>query len=101
MLESAWLFTGALAVLATVGAVLAPDDGLAIVGGTAGFLAWGVWTFGTLEIVAVGDSSTFTFTHPSLTMLGIAMALVPAYIALTGPVSIISRAGNDTRPEDL
>lgn len=91
MLESAWLFTGLLAIIATTACVLTTDDGIAIISGVLGFIAWGVWTFGTLGVEAVGDSTTFTFSMPSVTLLGVAFAMVPAYIALTGPVEIIGR----------
>lgn len=91
MLESAWLFVGCVAILATAAAVLTNDDGVAIVAGVLGFVTWGVWTYGSLDVRAVGDSVTYTFSMPSLTILGIAFALIPAYIALTGPTEIINR----------
>jgi len=98
MLESAWLFVGTVAVLSTGAAVLAPvlspsdGDVLAIVLGVAGFVSWGVWTYGTLNIVVVGESVTYSFAQPSLTLLGVMLALVPGYVALTGPVEVVSRA---------
>lgn len=101
MLESAWLFVGGLAVLATVGTLLVQDDGLAIVAGVAGAVTWGVWTYGTLDIVVVGDSVTYTFTMPALTLLGVMFALVPSYVALTGPVELVGRARNGASTEDL
>jgi len=101
MLESGWLFTGALAVLATGAALLVSDDGLAIVTGTGGVVTWGVWTYGTINVEVVADSTTYTFAMPELTLLGIMMALLPAYIALTGPVELVARASSSTRPEDV
>lgn len=101
MLESAWLFTGSIAfvwTLVTVWAAVAVDstdnsgDALATVGGVVGFILWGVWTFGSLEIVVVGEGVTYSFTHPEIAILGVAMALIPGYIALTGPIELISRA---------
>lgn len=101
MLESGWLFIGRIAFIWTLAVVLVaisvdPGDGggddIAIVGGVVGFILWGVWTFGTLNIEVVDGSSTTVFTHPELTLLGIAMALVPGYIALTGPIELIKRA---------
>jgi len=102
MLESAWLFVGVVAILAT-GVALSTQtqtvaqgqnaDGIAIITGIAGFLTWGVWTFGTLEIeVLAQDGSTVVFTSPSLTFLGLMLMLVPGYIALTGPAEIIRRS---------
>jgi len=102
MLLSAWLFVGVLGILATAVAVttqtqmaagMPNDDGIAIMSGVVGFLSWGVWTFGTLEIEApIQGSPDLVFSHPELTMLGIVWMLVPGYIALTGPVEIIRRS---------
>lgn len=103
MLESAFLFVGAIAFAWTLVTLLAATyatpaagagDGLATMAGVVGFVLWGVWTFGTLEIEVVADTTTYTFTHPELTFLGVALALVPGYIALTGPIELISRARN-------
>jgi len=111
MLKSAWLFVGVVATLATVVAVVtqtqivrvfADADGVAIVAGTVGFISWGIWTFGTLNIELLTDSGdVVSYTLPSLTMLGIVFAIVPAYIALTGPIEIVSRAVDNPRSEDL
>jgi len=102
MLQSAWLFVGVVAILATATALGTDDDGVAILAGTAGTITWGVWTYGTLNVEAVdGAGSTLTFTMPSLTLLGIALALVPAYVALTGPVELVARANRQPDTEDL
>lgn len=101
MLESAWLFVGRIAfgwtVLTLIGAVYfdADDDtgdGLAMIAGVVGFVLWGVWTFGTLEVEFVEGSTTYAFSHPSLTILGVVLALVPGYIAMTGPIELLNRA---------
>lgn len=92
MLESAWLFIGVCALFATGLAVYTNDNGVAMMMGTLGFVTWGVWTFGTLDVTVVGDSTTFTFTMPAVTILGIVFALLPGYIALTGPIDLIGRA---------
>jgi len=109
MLESAWLFVGVIAfvwTLLTLAAAVwmrtADDtgDALATIGGVVGFVLWAVWTFGALNITVVGDSVTYRFSHPELAILGVVMALVPGYIALTGPIELISRA-RDTTQRDL
>lgn len=100
MLQSGWLFVGLIAILATAAAVLTTDDAIAIVGGALGFISWGIWTFGSLDVEVVSEGQTLTFTHPELALLGVALALIPGYIALTGPVEIVSRA-RDPRVEDL
>lgn len=91
MLESAWIFIGVVAILATGAAVATTDDGVAIMAGVLGFITWGVWTYGSLDLRVVGDSVTYSFSMPSVTILGIALALIPGYIALTGPTEIINR----------
>jgi hypothetical protein len=109
MLESAWLFIGRIAfvwTLVTVAAAVYVDpvdttgDALAMLGGVVGFVLWGVWTFGTLNIQVVAESVVYDFTHPELTILGVVLALVPGYIALTGPIELISRA-RDADVRDL
>jgi len=110
MLESAWLFIGfialsvtAVAVLTqTQGAALIPnDDGVAIVSGTVGFVSWAIWTYGTLDVEVVSDAGVEVFSMPSVTFFGIVMALIPAYVALTGPAEIIASRYKDPRAEDL
>ena len=97
MLESAWIFVGRIAFLWTVLTVLgatyldSADDGLTITGGVIGFVLWGVWTFGALNIEVIQGTNTIAFQHPELAVLGVAMALIPGYIALTGPIELVSR----------
>jgi hypothetical protein len=69
--------------------------------GIVGFVLWGVWTFGTLNIEVANGTTVYTFTHPELTLLGIVMALVPGYIALTGPIDLIYRAVDDPGQRDI
>lgn len=109
MLVGAWLFVGLVSfvwtVLTVVGAVYVrkddtTGDALATVAGVVGFICWGVWTFGALNIELVEGSSTYTFTHPELAILGVTMALVPGYIALTGPIELVARA-RDAQMRDV
>lgn len=92
MLSTAWVFVGAVALVATLGAVLTADDGVAIVGGVVGFICWGVWSFGALDLTVVNSGGVETFSMPEVAFLGIMFALLPGYIALTGPIEIIGRA---------
>lgn len=103
MLESAWLFIGVVALCSTAVAVstktqaaaLFPnDDGVAIMSGITGVIAWGVWTYGALDVSVAADGTIHTFSMPSVAYFGVAMALIPAYIALTGPADIINRYRN-------
>lgn len=93
MLESAWLFVGVLGAISSGISVMAQEDEdeLAMVFGTIGFVSWAIWSYGSLTVEVVGDGSVFEFAMPSLTFLGIAMALLPGYIALTGPIELIER----------
>lgn len=101
MLQATWLFIGVIAALATGIAVLTSDNGVAIVAGALGFIAWGIWGFGAFDITIVTDSGgTETFTYPAVAILGFVLGVIPGYIALTGPVDLVSRA-RDTTPEDL
>lgn len=109
MLESAWLFVGRAAfawTILTVAAAIYVDgtdetgDALAMVGGSVGVVLWGVWTYASLGIEVVDAGSTVTFEHPELAILGVALALVPGYIALTGPIELVDRY-RDADPRDL
>jgi len=109
MLLAVWLFIGVIGIGSTTialstqseGARLWPnDDAVAIISGVVGFISWGLWTYGTLNIEVAGDSTVYTFSTPAVTYFGIALALVPAYIALTGPVNIINRT-RDTSAKDV
>lgn len=108
MLESAWLFTGVLAILST-GVALSTQtqtvaqgpqaDGIAIMSGIAGFISWGIFAFGSLNVEVVAqDGSVNAFALPEVTLLAVMFALVPGLIALTGPTDIIARSRDpDTR----
>lgn len=102
MLESAWLFTGVVAVL-TTGVALSTQtptvaqnpqaDGIAIMSGIAGFISWGIVAFGSLNIeVVTQDGTVEVFALPEIALLAVMFALAPGYIALTGPADIIARS---------
>lgn len=92
MLSTAWVMVGLVAILSTVGAVLTSDNGVAIVAGVVGFITWGIWSFGALDVTVVSSGGVETFSMPEIAFLGLMLALLPAYIALTGPVEIVARA---------
>lgn len=99
MLESAWLFIGLVAILATALTVITSDDGTAIMAGVVGFITWGFFAFGSLDVRVVGDAVTYSFSMPAVTIFAVMMAMGPGYIALTGPIEIIARADNPTTDE--
>ena len=102
MLQSAWLFAGVVAVLSTGVAISTQtqtvakgpsSDGLAIMSGIAGFISWGITAFGSLNVeVVTQDGSVTSFALPEVTLLCVMFALIPGYIALTGPADIIARS---------
>lgn len=92
MLQTAWIFVGIVALIATVAAVVTEDNGIAIVAGALGFVCWLVVAYGALNIQVPTDSGVETFSVPELTFLSVAIACVPGFIALTGPVELVSRA---------
>lgn len=100
MLESAWLFLGVLGILSLGAAVTTADDAVAIVAGTLGFVLWGVWTYGSLDVEVVADTTIHRFEMPTVSLVGLALAIVAGYIALTGPVELVSRV-YDTDPEEI
>jgi len=100
MIQSAWLFAGLVAILATTGALATTDDGMAIVLGVAGTGGWGVTGYGALDLELVSNGTEFSFTSPTIALLCFGVSLIPLYIALTGPINIVRRA-TTARPEDL
>lgn len=100
MLQSAWLFVGVVGVLATAMSLLTRDDALAMICGVAGFIGWGFFAYGSLDVRVVGDSVTYSFTMYPVTLLGIMLSLIPLYVALTGPIEMVQRA-RDGRMDDV
>lgn len=106
MLKIGWIVITVVAMGATAialstkseGAALWPnDDGVAIFAGVVGFVSWGFWTYGTLNIEIVTETGTVVSqSMPAVTYFGLMMMLIPGYIALTGPVDIIRRSRNAT-----
>jgi len=91
MIAEAWYFVGIVAILTSGLALLTSDDGLATLTGVLGFVSWGVWTYGAFDMEIVRDATVYTFSEPAVAILGIALALVPGWIALTGPFEVIER----------
>lgn len=85
------LWTGALLYVAT----RTETDVAAIsqLMGVIGTILWLVWAWGTLEIQVPSEDTTaeIVYSHPELALVGLLMALPPAYIALTGPFELVKR----------
>lgn len=88
MLQHTWIFLGIVALVATSITLRTPDDQLAIIAGLAGTLAWTLWAYGALNVVAVSGGQEFAYSYPSLTAFGVAMVMPNLFVALTGPLSI-------------
>lgn len=102
MYETHFLFLGTIAFLWTVLTALAASvletadnsqDALAMVAGVIGFILWGVWSFAALnvQVIAGGQTTATTYSSPELAIVGVMLALVPGWIALTGPFELVSR----------
>ncbi len=100
MLLQAWLFIGAVAALTTGAALWTADDSIAILTGVLGFISWGLWAYGALNLQIVRDATTYTYTQPEVALLGVALAIVPGFIALNGPVEMMARY-RDVRPGEM
>lgn len=100
MFVDAWIQVGRIAVvltLATVTLAAVSDaegggESLATFLGVAGFVTWAVWTFGALNVAVQSGGTETVYQHPSIAILGVVLALVPGYIALTGPFEVVARA---------
>lgn len=106
MLESTWLTIAATAILTTVFAASTQTrvsglydeyaDPIAMVGGLLGVASWGMLAYGSLDLRVVGDSVTYSFSQPGVTVWCLMMAVVPLYVALTGPLEGMKRAVSTT-----
>jgi len=94
MIVALWLFVATVGLLATAGAVLTNDDGVAILAGIAGVGAWGLAAFGALDLVVVSNGTEVAAQYPPITVFCAGMSLIPLYVALTGPINIVRRTRN-------
>jgi hypothetical protein len=102
MLLASWYAVGGIAVLATGLALLTADNAIAMYAGGLGFIFWLSVAYGALNIEVQSQlcDCVTIYSQPELSALAIALALLPGYIALTGPVDLIGRY-RDGRPDDL
>lgn len=91
MYDLAWLFIGGLAILATFVSVSTSDNAIAMVVGAIGFFAWLLWSFGAFSGVETADGTAFTVWP--LALFGVALAFLPGFISLTGPLELFADAG--------
>jgi hypothetical protein len=102
MQQTIWLFIGCVGVLTTLGTVLAAayDDAMMIVGGFLGFVVWGVWTYGSLNVERATRCCVYSWSSPAVTLLGVMLALIPAWFALTGGPELF-RKYRDPNTEEI
>lgn len=100
MLLATWAFIGMVAIAATGVALYTSDNAMAIITGLLGMFGWGMWSFGALNLQVVRDATVYQFGEPMLTIFGVALALVPGFIAINGPIEMVQRY-RDPRPEEI
>jgi len=95
MLESAWLFLGVLGTfwqllsLGSMAAFSPEGDGsiLQFFTSVLAFICYGVFTYGSLNVVVVGDSVTYSFSMPSVTLVGLALTVSSLFLVLSEPIN--------------
>lgn len=101
MLESAWLFMGLVALSVTGLALLTSDDALAVVLGAVGLVSWGLVAYGSLNVVVVGDSVTFSFSMPAVTIFAVLCSLVPGFVLVAGPPNLLGSRVRQPQHDEL
>jgi hypothetical protein len=91
----------AAAIATTALALMSDDDALAMVLGAVGVVAWGMVAYGALDVRVVGDSVTYSFGMPAVTIFAVAMALVPGFVLIAGPPNLLGSRVRDPRQDEL
>jgi hypothetical protein len=89
------IFIGLVAAGATFLSVTTTNNEIAIIAGVIGAVTWLLFAFFALDVTIVDDSGTISkVRYPALAAWGLMMMAPNAFVALTGPLQIIS----DTNP---
>jgi len=89
------IFLGVVAAGATLLSVTTENNDIAIITGVIGSITWLLFAFFALDVTIVDDAGSVSkVRYPALAAWGVMMAVPNAYVALTGPLQIIS----DTNP---
>lgn len=89
------IFIGVVGFGATLLSVTTDNDEVAIITGLIGTVSWLLFAFFALDVTHFDNSgNAYTTRYPALAAYGLAMAAPNFYVALTGPLQIIS----DTNP---
>lgn len=87
------IFIGVVGFGATLLSVTTDNDEVAIITGLIGTLSWLLFAFFALDVTHYdSNGNPLTTRYPALAVWGVAMAVPNVYIALTGPLHIISDA---------
>jgi len=91
MIALAWVFLGAIGVVSTYLSLTADNDDLVIITGLIGTLAWLLFAFYALDVTIYDQAGTLhTDRYPAMALFGLAMAAPNLYIAITGPLELMS-----------
>jgi len=58
------------------------------------FICYGVFTYGSLNVVVVGDAVTYAFSMPAVTIVGLALTVSAVFLVLSEPVNAINAYRN-------
>lgn len=85
------IFIGVVAAGASYITLTTSNNDVAIVAGLIGCFSWLLFAFFALDVTVFDDSGAAqTVRYPALTAWGLMMAVPNVYVALTGPLEIIS-----------
>lgn len=108
MLESAWLMLGSLGLLwqlVAIGvmSVFNPNSNASVLQfftSVLSFICYGVFTYGSLNIVRVSGGLAYQYQMPAVTILGVALTVSSLFLVLSKPIDAIGRY-REASPGDL
>jgi hypothetical protein len=101
MIQSAWLFIGAMGALATGAAFRSEDNADATLFGVVGLVTWLVWAYGALSIEIADGGVVFEFNAPAVALLGVVFASVPGVVAILGALEIFGEYNERSDFEEM
>jgi hypothetical protein len=101
MIQSAWLFIGTVALLATAAAFRSEDNADATLFGAVGLVTWLVWAYGSLQIEVADGGVVFEFEAPAVALLGVVFAAPPAIVTILGALEIFGEYNERSDFEEM
>lgn len=87
----AWVFVGFIGACASYISVTTDNDQVAIISGCIGLISWLLFAYFSLSITVYDtNGSPHTTRYPAMALWGLAMAAPNLYVALTGPLEILT-----------